>query len=307
MNEMRVSVIIPAYRAAGTLGRALKSLNAQSRPPDEIIVIDDGSPDGNEIASVVVEFGTNVRLIRHSNGGAARARNAGIDASQGDLIAFLDADDYWEPDKLCLQIKVLDDHPEVGLVASRFYIQEPGQVRQGPVLPGDFQGPLDQVIMANGAKAFELATRIWTTTVLVRREVLQDQRFVPGLEPAEDRDLWVRLIARSPAYLMSASLATYVQEPNSLSRSNIDTDCGNMLRVVHRYEELLGRSHVRSWEADTYRRWAAGHLAQGRPLEALKPAARRLLRQPFSPQGWYILAKATALSMSPSSIPKAAQ
>ena len=299
MTDHFVSVVIPAYRSSGTLGRALESLRDQDRRPDEVVIIDDGSPDGPETAAVVAGFEGDARLIRQPNGGAASARNAGIEASRGNLIAFLDADDYWEPGKLRLQLDVLACHPEVGLVAGRFYTQEPGQSRRGPTLPGGATAPLDRVVNAGGAGAFTLATRIWTTTVLVRREILGDHRFVSGLEPAEDRDLWVRMVTSAPAYLVSDPLATYVQEPGSLSRSSIDVDCGNMLRVVRLHAGLLGRRQVRAWEADTYRRWAAGHLSRGRPSEALPPALRRMVRQPLSPQGWYILAKAAALAALP--------
>ena len=293
--SLRISVVIPAYRASRTLGRALDSLRAQDRRPDEVIVVDDGSPDGQEVRDLVAGL-DGVRLIRQPNGGAASARNAGIEAANGDLIAFLDADDYWEPGKLRLQLAVLGAHPEVGLVAGRYFVQDPGGPRLGPVLPGGLDGPRDRVVASSGAGAFELATTIWTTTVLVRRAVLGSHRFVPGLEPAEDRDLWVRLVASAPAYIISEPLATYVQEHGSLSRSSIDVDCGNMIRVIRRHSGLMGPRPARSWEADTYRRWAAGHLARGRAAEAIRPAARRLIRQPFSAQGWYILAKAAALA-----------
>ena len=197
-------------------------------------------------------------------------------------------------------MEIMVDHPEIGLIAGQYYTQEPGDCRQGPVSLGGPSISLDRIVKGSGPEAFALATRIWTTTVLVRRDVLGDHRFVPGLEPAEDRDLWVRLVASAPAYLMSIPLATYVQEPGSLSRSNIDVDYGNMLRVVRRHSEILGRRQLRSWEIDTYRRWAAGHLAKGQPSEALRPAARRLIRQPLSPEGWYILAKAATQAAMPS-------
>ena len=70
---------------------------------------------------------------------------------------------------------------------------------------------------------------VWTGTVIIRREVLGNERFVAGLEPAEDRDLWVRLTARHACYLISEPLATAVLEEGSLSRTNVDRDCGNML------------------------------------------------------------------------------
>lgn len=296
MSSHRVSVVIPAYQASRTLGRALESVRAQTRPADEVVVVDDGSRDGDELAAVAASFGPSVRLIRQDNAGAAAARNAGIDAASGDLIAFLDADDYWEPDKLRLQLDVLAVHPEVGLVAGRYYIQAPGETRQDLPPALDEEADLGRVLALRGVRAFEMATRIWTTTVLVRRAALGEHRFVSGLEPAEDRDLWARLVASAPTFKLGAPLATNVLEPNSLSRSSVDVDCRNMLAVVRRHARLLGRRHVRVQEAYTYRRWAAGHLGQGRPRSAILPAARRLRREPLSPQAWYILIKATLLA-----------
>ncbi len=90
-----MSVVIPACRAAHTISRPVDSLLAQTRLPDEILVIDDGSPDDLEAA--LSRYGDRVTLIRKSNGGAASARNLGIERSRGELIAFLGADDSGNP------------------------------------------------------------------------------------------------------------------------------------------------------------------------------------------------------------------
>ncbi len=283
-----LSVIIPAYRAAQTIGRAVDSVLAQTHAPAEILVVDDGSPD--DLAGALQCYGTRVTLLRQAQGGAASARNRGLDRAQGQLLAFLDADDYWEADKLERQLAVLQRHPEVGLVAGRFFEQVPG----GPRVLGSRSlaaENYDRVLRMAGEDAFALGTRIWTGTVLVRREVLGTERFVPGLEPAEDRDLWVRLVNSCPVYLMAQPLATAVLNPGSLSRSSIDRDCGNMLRVIRRHAALLGARGLRHWEADTYRRWAGNHLAQGRPRQATALAWKRLQLEPLTPGAWWVLAK----------------
>ncbi len=95
MTEPVISVVIPAYRAARTIERAVDSVLGQTRRADEIIVVDDGSPD--DLAEVLGRYGSRVRLLRKRNGGAASARNLAIEECRGELIAFLDADDYWEP------------------------------------------------------------------------------------------------------------------------------------------------------------------------------------------------------------------
>ena len=97
---------------------------------------------------------------------------------------------------------------------------------------------------------------------------------------------------------MSEPLITYYLEPGSLSRSNLDFDNTNMLKVVRRYQAILGSRGLRKWEAIVFRQWAAGHLGNREARRALPYAWKRLHRQPLSPEGWWILAKAATLSCS---------
>lgn len=291
MNGLSVSAVMPAYRAAGTIGYAVESLLRQTRRPDEIIVVDDGSPD--ELAAVLEPYRDHVTLIRKNNGGAAAARNFGIEASRSDLIAFIDADDYWEPTKLERQLEVFDRYPKLGVAASRYYVQPPDLPRH--LSPVGEDGIYGRELRVSGARVFDLMEAIWTTTVVVRRRTLGDRRFLSGLEPAEDRDMWVRLLVDSSIYIDPEPLATWILGPGSLSGSNIDRDCTNMLRVIHRHSGLLGPRELRAWESDIFRRWAAGHLGQGRPEAALAPAWQRLRRQPGSPEAWWIILKSAAM------------
>ena len=251
-KRLRVSVIIPAYRAAGTIRRAVDSVFAQTYHAAEIIVVDDGSPD--DLAAAVAHYGTAVTLVRQVNQGAAAARNTGIDRASGDLIAFLDADDYWEPQKLARHVELYERMPGLGLTCSRYYVKEPGAtLRQST----DVSIPLDEELRLAGGAAFQAAIYVWTGTVVVPRKMLREERFVSGYEPAEDRHLWVRLICRAPAYFLGERLATAVMEAGSLSRSSVNRDCSNMLRVVEANRDLLGWRQARKWQSHTYYRWAA--------------------------------------------------
>jgi cellulose synthase/poly-beta-1,6-N-acetylglucosamine synthase-like glycosyltransferase len=287
MSSPTVSVIIPAYRAAGVIGRAVDSLLAQTRPPDEILIIDDGSPD--DVAAALEPYGQRVRLLRQPNGGASSARNRGLDEATGEWIAFLDADDYWEPCKLERQLSLLQAHPEVGLVAGRFFAQTPGQAKRD-ALP-HWRHLFERVLTPRGPDALEVARRVWTSIVLFRRSLLGNHRFDTTLRTAEDVDLWVRLVRTTSVYMIWEPLATCVEEAGSLSRSDVAGDCRNMLRVLARCADLLGPSGLRWWEANVYRQWAAGHLAAGEPRRALGPAWQRWRRQWWSPQANWILLK----------------
>jgi glycosyltransferase involved in cell wall biosynthesis len=286
-----VSVIVPAYRAAHTLARALDSVLGQTCPPAEILVVDDGSPD--DVAAAVRPYGERVTLLSKPNGGAASARNWGLDRARGVFVAFLDADDYWEPHRLERQLAIFRAHPEIGVVASRCFVQRPGESRVAPAANAD--GDFDRVASITDTPAFRLAAKMLTSSVLVRSDVLGEHRFTAGLATAEDRDLWVRLVAAAPVYLTSEPLVTYVEEPGSLSRTNFVRGYGDLIRVIHRHAALLGRRAVRAEEVATYRGWASAHLNAGQPGAALRPAVRRLRRQPLSAEAWWVVGKCLAL------------
>jgi glycosyltransferase involved in cell wall biosynthesis len=109
-----VSTIIPCYNGEPYLAEAIESVLAQTQPPREVIVVDDGSTDGTR--EVAARFTGAVRYRRQPRGGAARARNHGLELATGALLAFLDADDLWAPDKLERQVAALDADPALGIV-----------------------------------------------------------------------------------------------------------------------------------------------------------------------------------------------
>jgi len=109
-----ISAIITAYNSERYLSEAIESALAQTLPPDEIVIIDDGSTDGT--AAVARGYGERVRYCWQANQGPGGARVSGIRESRGDVMAFLDADDIWLPRKMELQKAALDEDPELGIV-----------------------------------------------------------------------------------------------------------------------------------------------------------------------------------------------
>lgn len=112
--EPAVSVVIPVFDCARYLGDAIASVLAQTRPVAEVLVVDDGSSD--ESGDVARRFGAPVRYVRQAHAGIAAARNRGVELTHGDLLAFLDADDLWLPEKLAVQLAALAATPALDMV-----------------------------------------------------------------------------------------------------------------------------------------------------------------------------------------------
>src|SRR5262245_10328005 len=112
MSLSLISCIVPVFNGERYLRESLDSILAQTYSPLEIIVVDDGSQDSTP--EVVASYGSQILYFRQENAGPAVARNRGLELSQGEFIAFIDADDYWHQEKLMCQMSLLEARPEVG-------------------------------------------------------------------------------------------------------------------------------------------------------------------------------------------------
>jgi glycosyltransferase involved in cell wall biosynthesis len=178
-----VSVVIPCYRCAATVGRAVRSALAQTLAPAEVILVDDASGDGTggALAALRREHGA-LRVIElPENRGPASARNAGWESARGELVAFLDADDAWHARKLEIQSRFMREHPELALTGHRHTIGAPAP--EPPEAPRFTEINLRSLLFGR---------RFATTTVMLRRELVQ--RFPTG-SATEDFLLWLQLAA----------------------------------------------------------------------------------------------------------------
>jgi glycosyltransferase involved in cell wall biosynthesis len=179
----RVSVIIPIYNGAATIERALKSVFEQTFTDFEIVVVDDGSTD--ETPSVLAKFGDRIRMIRQGNRGFPGARNAGVAASRGDLIALIDHDDQWLPRKLELTVAALDTDPGAALVYSDLIVvNEAGEESRISPIGSD---------TAHAPTMDEMLSRIWPimpSTVVMRRAAFEGAGGF-GESLHEDLDFWL--------------------------------------------------------------------------------------------------------------------
>ncbi len=200
--------MIPAYNAEAFIGQALASIQKQSTPVDEIIVIDDGSSDDTE--AVVRSCAPEALYIRQNNQGPSAARNKGIKAASGDWIAFLDADDQWTTEKISDQVSVLNQYPELRLIASDMKEIDTHDREITPsVLAKHRQQAFYQAL--NGAPIPNALSRlinknfIPTGTVLVQRNVLmQAGLFNPQIHFGEDLELWAKIACHHPITCLPA-------------------------------------------------------------------------------------------------------
>lgn len=271
-----VSVIIPAYKAAEHIVKALESVFAQTFSNYEVIVINDGSPDTPQFLEVLHPYYDRIRYLEQHNQGPSAARNSGILVANGEYIAFLDSDDCWFPSYLAKQVRAIEGSPPISLVYCN-------ALRVGPIA-GRWRTCMD-ASPSHGPVTFESLVReqciVLTSFTLVRRqEVLDAGLFDPNFLRSEDFDLWLRMAHRgvSMAYhgtilgehtlreeglsgdrdaLREAQIAVYHK---LLSKLGLSTEESSLLRTqIARCEAILeldkGKDHLIS------RRYAAAAVA----------------------------------------------
>ncbi len=192
-----VSVVIPTYNRAWAVCAAIDSVMAQDYPAVEIIVVDDGSTDGTE--ELLAAYSTNIIHIRQENKGVAAARNRGIAAANGPLIAFLDSDDYWLPRKLSAQAAFFHSRPEALICQTQEYWLRNGR-RVNP--RRRHEKPQGDIFMPSLALCL-----VSPSAVMLRKELLDEVGgFDEALPACEDYDLWLRVSCRHPVYLIDTPL-----------------------------------------------------------------------------------------------------
>ncbi len=193
-----VSVIIPTYNRAAMLLGAIDSVLGQDYPYFELIVVDDGSTD--ETPRLLERYKDRITVMRRENAGVSAARNLGIGAAKGELIAFLDSDDYWMADKLSIQAAWFGKNPKA-MICQTEEIWIRNNRRVNPKVKhkkraGDIFIPSLSLCLVS------------PSAVMVRRELLNEiGLFDPELPACEDYDLWLRVACRFPVGLIEKPLA----------------------------------------------------------------------------------------------------
>ncbi|MDO9219771.1 MAG: glycosyltransferase [Thiobacillus sp.] len=253
----RFSVVIPAYNSAATLARAIESVRAQTWPAHEIIVVDDGSSDAT--AEIARQFGGAVRLIQQPNSGVSVARNAGAAAASGDWLAFLDADDWYAPDRLRLHAEWIAEDARLDFLTGDYEYRDAANTLLGTSMAQHASGRamlakaaltaasgVPRVVMETPAEiAAFVADHFGDTHTLSvpRARFVALGGYPSGFKVCEDVHFLTRLVAQSRRIgVVCQSLGAYVihggsatrRDPVLAQRENVRT-LNDLVRLAARF------------------------------------------------------------------------
>ena len=269
MDYPKVDVIIPVFNRERFITQTLESVLGQTYRNLEIVVVDDGSTDKSSEKIQPYLRHRNVKYLYQNNQGPALARNVGIRASCGDLIAFLDSDDIWLPNKLEKQIQFLARNPAIPLVhTGRMDIDAFGNRKQ-PSRSMDAQGYCFRDLF--------IANRIILSTVVVTRSCLNvTGAFNKEFRGCEDYDLWLRIARNHPIGYIDEVLALYRFHDSNLSRDSFEmtrqevTFIESLLERFPECHMLLGRDLIASRLGDLVYQLACWYMWNARRHDVAK-------------------------------------
>ncbi|WP_251150477.1 glycosyltransferase [Cellulosimicrobium sp. Marseille-Q4280] len=256
----RVSVVVATNRGGPFLAEALASVVAQTLPPAELVVVDDGSPDPDALRTITDAFPV-ARVVRTQPSGVSAARNRGVLETTGELVAFLDDDDRWHPDRLRRHVEVMAPRPDVVVsYCGMRTIDAAGDV----VVEADQRAAADRRDVIRGPG-------VMLPNLVIRRETFDAiGGFDPAYRQGEDLDLVLDAAAHGPFAFVDEALVDYRYHPSNTTRSYRDlaTAIRTILRV-HRAAaldegraDLVGAYDDRLRANDRFAWWSAGRAAR---------------------------------------------
>ncbi|MFN8447789.1 MAG: glycosyltransferase [Anaerolineae bacterium] len=274
-NRLTVSVIIPTFNRSTLLREAIDSLLAQTRIPDEIIVVDDGSTD--DTMSVLSQYNAPVVAVHKSNGGQPAARNAGLDKATGDLITFLDDDDSLTTDSIETRATFLEQNPAVGVVYGDIRVTDS---------QGNDRGLYTQISglstpSGNVFGAFVERNRSPIHAFMIRRPCLEQAgRFKSEYLGVEDYDLWLSAARHCRFQYLEHVMGNYRYH-------------GNRTTVVRAHQMQQSVIAIRA-EAFKYPEFAALTAPQKARIYSVHATQHFLLANMAAARSWSLLAIRTA-------------
>lgn len=243
VSQTMISVVIPLYNKAQSVRKTLDSVLAQTYQDFEIVIVDDGSTDGSaDVAEAFLQASRlspfAFRLIRKSNGGVSSARNRGIQEAKYRYIAFLDADDYWEPTYLETQAKMIHDFSNAKMwgTAWGMMVEDEKYEGHGIRIAKNHRGIVDNY------QYFAENMFLYCTDVVVIDKQIFDtiDMFDERISCGEDVDLWWRIILHFPIAYTNECLAYYRQDTENritLSKPKLQTHFVNFIEKYEVYYE----------------------------------------------------------------------
>jgi glycosyltransferase involved in cell wall biosynthesis len=231
MAAPHISVVLTTYNRPETTCEAVESVLAQTFDDFELIVVDDGSTDDTE--AVLARYGARIRYLRKENGGEASARNVGLQAARGALIAFLDDDDVWLPEKLAVQEAYQRQHPEVGVIytgCERF--DERGRVRD----PSGRAPRSGFVFREFVEEYFIIFSTLMVPRVVIERVGGFDEDYLRG----DDVDFMGRALEHFPAGYIDQVLIRRRKYVRPRTPAEIRLSATEQLLYVRKFQERYG-------------------------------------------------------------------
>ena len=270
---MKFSIIIPLYNKAPYIRKALETVCAQTYRDYEIIVVNDGSTDDSAVvAESYLQHAEGIcyTIIPQDNAGVAAARNRGVKHASGQYMAFLDADDWWEPDYLARMAELIADYPQAGVYGCNYVYYKPGKTRVALNIPTGY---------INYPKAYYegSAMPIWTGATIMPKTVLEEMGGFPlGIKLGEDFLLWAKTALHYKVAFLNEPLAYYnndvpanmratrnLHEPEHHMLFRLDLSFGDE-KLSEDWQRLLDKLRVNGlldyWMSEAYHDSAAEEL-----------------------------------------------
>lgn len=301
MLHSLISVVIPIYNGGRYLRACIDSALNQTYPQFEIIVVNDGSTDNS--LEILKSYGDRIRIIDQTNSGPAVARNNGVKASLGELVAFLDQDDVWDDIKLERQAALLKRHSD----ALASYCDHRGIDEHGVVT--SYSGAL-YYPRASG-QILEYLIRgnfiLSASLVMLRRSAFDVAGGFDASQPhwSDDYDLWMRIAARGAILYQIETLVSYRRHSNNTSGNALEMVAGNahayrnleMYLKSERHHKLLPLLREKRFQSALGTAWA--HRLQGSRKEAIHNYRAAISLRPSSINAWVGLMRALLASGKP--------